>query len=90
MRLMATAIGGLLVAASACGERNDAGDTPLSRLAAEWSGNEAAARCQDLGPRGEYLGARMRYCEWQSPEADGAGSRVGAHVDEAGRPTRPA
>ncbi|MHB1223816.1 MAG: hypothetical protein ACYC2G_07185 [Gemmatimonadaceae bacterium] len=65
-----------------------AGHPTLSGLAVGWSGGQGEPRCQDHGPRGEYLGGMGdQYCEWVPPAGSGVVGSVSAHANALGRPT---
>lgn len=88
----------LVVAATACDGAGAAGRAPgqggadapptLGELAAAWSAGQDHPRCQDRGPRGEYLGPRGdQYCVWDAPAGRVALGQVGAYTDRRGDPT---
>jgi hypothetical protein len=72
----------------AAGARDEPGTTApptLRELATAWSAGQASPRCQDRGPRGEYLGpAGDQYCVWEAPAGRVARGVVSAHVDRRG------
>ena len=60
----------------------------LTELATAWSAGQENPRCQDRGPRGEYLGpGGNQYCVWETPAGRVALGHVSAHVDGRGHPT---
>ena len=52
----------------------------LRQLATGWSGGQTRSRCQDEGPKGEYLGLPgEQYCVWPAPAGISVSGEVSAH-----------
>lgn len=66
-----------------------AGRVPtLRELATAWSGGRTRPRCQNRGPRGEYLGPMGgQYCVWSTPAEVATRGEVAAYETAAGRLT---
>jgi len=64
-----------------------AGEVPtLRQLATAWSGGRTQPRCQDRGPKGEYLGPLgEKYCVWTTAGSTPGNDEVTAHTTSSGR-----
>ncbi len=95
MRLRGIMLAGMCAIAAACGAEGRseprsaetlAGAPPtLAELAKAWSAGQTRPRCQDRGPRGEYLGTTGdQYCEWDAPAGQVALGTLSGQVDRRG------
>lgn len=85
MRAASRALLGLL-AVSACKSSDTAKAGRLEsveQLATLWSAGHAKRTCQKLGPRGEPLGPRKEYCQWETVAHGSQRSTVGAYRDSS-------
>lgn len=53
----------------------------LAEFAAQWSGGRTDPTCRRLGPRGEYLGPRIVYCQWPTVVRGAQHGTVGGNRD---------